>query len=57
MAIIELPELRVKFLRFNYDIRPIEARWPEIRSLGLDDRLLTWIYHGNYKPHFTESKS
>jgi putative phosphoesterase len=57
MAIINLPELEVRFIRFHYAIRPIEERWPAIRSLGLDDRLLNWLYSGNYKPLCTESKN
>lgn len=56
MAIIKLPELGVRFIRFHYEIKPIEERWPVIRSIGLDDRLLEWLHHGNYKPRFTKSK-
>ncbi|MGO8762368.1 MAG: metallophosphoesterase family protein [Desulfobaccales bacterium] len=50
MAIIKLPELEVRFIRFHYEIKQVEERWPVIRSLGLDDRLLKWLHHGNYKP-------
>lgn len=48
MAIINLPELEVRFIRFTYDIKPIEERWPIIRKLGLDDRLLKWLHQGCY---------
>ena len=49
MAIVDLPQLTVRFIRFHYEIKPIEERWPAIRRLGLDDRLLQWLYHGRYQ--------
>ena len=52
MAIIKLPELEVRFIRFHYEIEPIEERWPVIRGLGLDDRLLNWLHQGKYEPCF-----
>jgi putative phosphoesterase len=56
MAIIDLPEMQVRFIRFNYEIRPMEERWPVIRKLGLDDRLLKWLYCGCYGDPLKEEK-